>query len=133
MISEVLALALRYYQAGQLQQAEQLYRQILEIDPNHADAWHLLGEIAIRRGQNDVAIDYIGRAIRLSEWFPHYHNNLGSRLRRQRQNRGGDRQLRARSPTPAGLRRGAQQPGNRAQETGQSGGRNGLLSAGFDT
>jgi predicted O-linked N-acetylglucosamine transferase (SPINDLY family) len=76
-IPESLALALQYHQAGQLEQAEQFYRQILQTDPNHADAWHLLGEIAIRRAQNDVAIEYISYAIRLNEWFPHFHNNLG--------------------------------------------------------
>jgi thioredoxin-like negative regulator of GroEL len=42
-ISEALAIALQHHQAGRLQSAEQIYRQILEIEPNHADAVHLLG------------------------------------------------------------------------------------------
>ena len=45
-ISEALAIALQHHQAGQLPQAEQIYRQILEVEPNHADAWHLLGVLA---------------------------------------------------------------------------------------
>ncbi len=38
--------ALAHHQAGQLREAEALYRQILAAQPQHADAWHLLGLVA---------------------------------------------------------------------------------------
>ena len=47
-IPEALAVAVQYHQSGNLQQAEAIYRQILQVDPNHANALHLLGVIAGR-------------------------------------------------------------------------------------
>src|ERR1700733_6783523 len=49
-LGEVLSLGVHQHQAGNLPQAEQLYQQILERDPRHADALHLLGVIAHQRG-----------------------------------------------------------------------------------
>jgi nucleotidyltransferase/DNA polymerase involved in DNA repair len=37
-ISEALATAVQHHQAGRLQAAEEIYRQILAVDPDHADA-----------------------------------------------------------------------------------------------
>jgi len=48
-------------QAGRLETAQQIYRQILAAEPNQADALHLLGLIAYQVGKYAVAIDYIGR------------------------------------------------------------------------
>jgi predicted O-linked N-acetylglucosamine transferase (SPINDLY family) len=76
-VADMFALALHYHQLGDVQQAEPLYRQIIEFDPNHADAWQLLGEIAIRGGRHDLAIEYIGRAISLNPGFAAYYSNLG--------------------------------------------------------
>jgi len=39
------------HQAGQLQQAENIYRQILARQPEHADALHMLGVIAQQAAQ----------------------------------------------------------------------------------
>ena len=76
-ISEALAIAIQHHQDGRLQAAEQIYRQILAAEPNHADALHLLGVIASQAGRHDVAVDYIGRAIRLQGNAAYFHNNLG--------------------------------------------------------
>ncbi|QDV81879.1 tetratricopeptide repeat protein [Planctomycetes bacterium TBK1r] len=35
--------ALTLQKAGNLEQAKQLYCEVLSVDPNHSDAWHLLG------------------------------------------------------------------------------------------
>ena len=64
-ISEALALAIQHHQAGRLQAAEQIYRQILALEPNHAEALHLLGLIAHQVGKHEVAVACIGRAIEL--------------------------------------------------------------------
>ena len=39
-LPQMFELALKYHQAGDLHQAESLYRQILQVDPQHADALH---------------------------------------------------------------------------------------------
>ena len=64
-IPEALALAVQHHQKGHLQQAEAIYRQVLQVDPNHPDALHLLGVIAARMGRHDLAIRYIKQAIRI--------------------------------------------------------------------
>ena len=79
-VSEMCSLALRYHQEGHLAQAEQLYRQILQADPNHADAHHLLGVLAYQANRFDLAISLIQRAIELSPTAVPYHSNLGLAL-----------------------------------------------------
>ena len=75
-IPEALAIAVQHHQAGRLQVAEQIYRQILSVDPNHADALHLVGVIASQVGQYEIAVEYIGRAIRLQGNADAFHRNL---------------------------------------------------------
>ena len=78
-ISEALAISFQHHQAGQPQAAEEICRQILSVEPNHAHAWHLLGLIAYQAGEHDVAIEYIGRAVGLNGTVAAFHNNLGMR------------------------------------------------------
>jgi predicted O-linked N-acetylglucosamine transferase (SPINDLY family) len=80
-LSEAFAQALTHHQAGRLDQAERLYRQILEIAPNHPDSLHLLGVLAHQVGRNDIAIDLIGKAIAVKEGVPAFYNNIGEALR----------------------------------------------------
>ena len=80
-IPEALAVAVQHHQSGQLLQAEQIYRQILNADPSHADALHLLGVIASRAGKFPEAIDLIERAITINPRAEAYHCNLGIALR----------------------------------------------------
>jgi Flp pilus assembly protein TadD len=75
--TEALQKAVQFHQSGQLQQAEQIYRQILRFEPQHADALHLLGLIAHQVGQHDSALRHIGDAIALDKTNAVYHNNLG--------------------------------------------------------
>ena len=58
-----------------------MYRQLLAIQPNHADALHLLGVIASQQGNHEVAVQYIGRAIGLKGNSVAFHINLGSAYR----------------------------------------------------
>ncbi|HEX9465203.1 MAG TPA: tetratricopeptide repeat protein [Alphaproteobacteria bacterium] len=80
-IGEIFQQALRIHQSGRLPEAEALYRQVLAADPNNADALHLLGVVAHQVGRHDLAVDHIGRAIRLQPSVPHYRVNLGNALR----------------------------------------------------
>ena len=76
-IPQLVASALQHHQAGRLPEAEQIYRQILEVDPNQPDAFHLLGVIARQTGRNDIAVEMISHAIHMKGNVPDYHNNLG--------------------------------------------------------
>jgi tetratricopeptide (TPR) repeat protein len=72
-----IALAREHYCGGRLQESEATCRQVLEHEPAHADALHLLGVLAHRVGRNDAAIDLISRAAALSPDNPEVHYNLG--------------------------------------------------------
>lgn len=76
--SQMLASAVQHHQSGRLDQAEQLYRQILQTDPNQADAWHLLGVAASQAGRHDAAADCINRAIALNPKAAAFYGNLGN-------------------------------------------------------
>lgn len=66
-----------YHQAGRLEEAESTYRKILQTRPDHADANHLLGVIALQVSEFDVAIELISKAITANPDVADYHNNLG--------------------------------------------------------
>lgn len=80
-IDQLLQSALEHHQAGRLDEAEALYRQILERDPNNADALHLLGVVAHQSSRSDLAAPLIERAIALRPGVAIFHNNLGEALR----------------------------------------------------
>jgi protein O-GlcNAc transferase len=75
---ELFTTAMHHHRAGRLNEAETLYRRILEADPNHPEALHMLGVLAHQTGQPQVAIDLIGRAIAHNGEVPAFHNNLGN-------------------------------------------------------
>ena len=77
---EALNAALQHHQSGRLEEAATLYSKILEADPRHADANHLLGVIAFQLGRNEVAADLIGIAIAANRSNPAFHSNLGNAL-----------------------------------------------------
>ena len=70
-----------HHEAGELEQAEALYRKALEIDPEHAEALHLLGLIACQQGKFPSAIELIRRALPELNDLPEAHLNLGNALR----------------------------------------------------
>jgi len=71
------------HQQGQLDQAEEIYRQILQFQPLNSDALHLLGVVAMQKGRNSSAVELIDRAIQIQPQHPIYLNNLGNALRQQ--------------------------------------------------
>ena len=75
--------ALSHHRAGRLDDAERMYRQVLEIDANHADATHLLGMIAFQTGRLDLAVETIRKAIAVHPTAASYHSNLGNVLQAQ--------------------------------------------------
>jgi len=79
-IPEMFSRAVQYHQAGRLSDAEPLYRQILAVEPRHADSLHLLGVIAHQAGSHDLAVKMIAQAIAINPEVPAYYSNLGNVL-----------------------------------------------------
>ncbi len=77
-----LAAAVALHRAGRFVQAEAAYRAMLDPDPGHADALHLLGVIASQRGQFEQAIELISRALASAPSTVQYLVNLGEAYRR---------------------------------------------------
>jgi protein O-GlcNAc transferase len=76
-LPQAFELALQRHQAGRLADAEALYRRILAVQPNHAEALRLLGVIAQQVGRHDLAVGWIRQAIALNPNNPDAHSNLG--------------------------------------------------------
>ncbi len=70
--------AIDLHNSGDLQQAEKLYRQILQQDPQNSDAHHLLGLIAYQVKKYDAAIACIEKALALKPSTSVYHLNIGN-------------------------------------------------------
>ena len=79
-LDEQVATGLKLHKAGDLDRAALIYRRVLEVDPQRADALHLLGMVAQQRGQYAAAIEAISGAIALHPEVPAFHNNLGLTL-----------------------------------------------------
>lgn len=76
-IPQAVAHATQLQQAGRLRKAEVIYHQILQVQPNHADALHLSGLANHQLGQHDLAYTLIHQAIAVNPRAAHFHNNLG--------------------------------------------------------
>lgn len=62
-IAQSLETAMEHHRAGHLSAAEALYREILQANPDHPDALHLLGLIAHQVGKSEIAVQLIAKAI----------------------------------------------------------------------
>jgi predicted O-linked N-acetylglucosamine transferase (SPINDLY family) len=62
-------------------EAASIYERILDEDPRHAGALHLLGVTYHSRGDSEKAVQYIAQAIALDGGNAAYRNNLGVALR----------------------------------------------------
>lgn len=79
-ISEALAAALQHHQAGDLEPAERIYRNILRQSPEHPVALHFLGVILHQVGRHQEAAEYIHRALEINPNDSATHSNLGNAL-----------------------------------------------------
>jgi protein O-GlcNAc transferase len=77
-INEAVTLALDEYQKGNIQQAESIFREILEGQPDHVEALHFLGVVYSQRGQFDLAVHYIQKALQIDSTYAEAHVNLGN-------------------------------------------------------
>jgi protein O-GlcNAc transferase len=76
-LDKQLQQSLAQQQAGQYRAAEAGYRRILQQNPEHSDALHLLATLALQTKQPSDALPLLQRAIRLNPRDPAYYLNLG--------------------------------------------------------
>lgn len=84
-IAQAMERASQLQSSGRLAEAEQLLRQILQAQPRHAHALHLLGVVAHQGGQPDLALKLITDAIALDGEVALFHSNLAEMYRQKGQ------------------------------------------------
>ncbi len=72
--------ALAHHGAGRLDAAEAAAKEAIDHQPSHAGARHLLGIIAIQRGDHQRAVELLRQSISLDPNAEQAHNNLGIAL-----------------------------------------------------
>jgi tetratricopeptide (TPR) repeat protein len=82
-IADLLTTAMQHHRAGQFFQAEQLYRTVLQQQPNQPNALYLLGFIAHQTGDLPLAVEWYQRAIAAKPDYVDAYNNLGAALQQQ--------------------------------------------------
>nr|WP_315488471.1 tetratricopeptide repeat protein [uncultured Rhodoferax sp.] len=85
VVAENFQRAVYFHQQGQLAPAQQAYQQVLQIEPNHAHALHLLGVLAFQTSNHSIAVKLIGKAIAKDPSHAAFHCNLGTVLLKQKQ------------------------------------------------
>ena len=70
--------ALRQFQNGQIAEAQQRLNDIVQVDPQHAEAWHLLGLIEYQKASFEGAVKHFHRAVQIENHSAKYLTNLGS-------------------------------------------------------
>lgn len=68
----------KHLNEGNLPEAERYLRQVLDENPDHANALHHLGMLAYRTRNFQDSVDLISKAISIQPDFPDAYNNLGS-------------------------------------------------------
>src|SRR5690349_17885535 len=80
-LEQAIQLGMKHHTAGQLREAEAVYRNILQHVPDHPDALHLLGLVAQQVGRSDAAIELMTQAIAGNPNVALYHSNLAEAYR----------------------------------------------------
>jgi len=79
-LSEAIAVAMALQQRGLLDGAEELYRRILAIAPDHPDVLHFSGVLLHQKGDSARGLERLRQAIALRPDVPGMWNNLGNIL-----------------------------------------------------
>jgi tetratricopeptide (TPR) repeat protein len=79
-VLQLLQAGVADHEAGRGERAEAAYRRVLQIQPNNADALHLLGVLYTQAGRADVAVPMLRAAIAALPTFPQFHLHLAQAL-----------------------------------------------------
>lgn len=81
-IAERIGRAVALHQAGRIDQAEPLYREVLRLDPRQPDALYLLGVMALQRGDAGGGAALLDKAVAVAPDFAEAHASRGTALTR---------------------------------------------------
>lgn len=82
-VDQAIQIANQLQVSGRLSDSEKVLKQILQIDPKHAHALHLLGVVTYQAGQPILALDLIRQAIANQPNNALFESNLAEMLRQQ--------------------------------------------------
>lgn len=74
---EALAIARDYQRGGMLADAADVYRRLMEVQPQHPDLLHYAGVLAHQAGRTAVAAEMIERSLEVAPDRAECYNNLG--------------------------------------------------------
>lgn len=77
--------AINFHRAGQLAEAQSLYQQVLALQPQHADALHMLGLVYYQTNRTTLAVQYLAQALNINPRQLDYLNHYGLALRANNQ------------------------------------------------
>ncbi len=80
-VEQLFQQALALHRGAQLGLAEIHYRRVVKLAPRHADAWHLLGVVAMQQERAALAIRHFRQAIEVRPEFVQAWNNLALALK----------------------------------------------------
>jgi protein O-GlcNAc transferase len=77
-LDELLNQGLAHHQAGRLPEAERLYGEVLQANPQHVEALHLLGLVHYKKGKHEAALDNLRKALAIRSDSDVIWANLGA-------------------------------------------------------
>jgi tetratricopeptide (TPR) repeat protein len=80
-LDQALRTARAFQQIGELEAAENLYRQVLAVEPGRTDLWHAVATMAQADGRPEEAVVCLLRAVEHAPDNPEYHLALGRNYR----------------------------------------------------
>ena len=76
-ILEIIRRGDKYRNQQQYEKAIEVYREVLELDPNNIDAYYGIGYSNLKMGLNDKSIGSFMKAVRIDPYDPETHYNIG--------------------------------------------------------
>jgi predicted TPR repeat methyltransferase len=77
-LEEALQVAMRLHQSNQFEQAETVYRQLLEAAPDNPNILHFFGFLRHQRGYSEEGAEWIKKALNIDSEYIDAQNNLGN-------------------------------------------------------
>jgi len=74
-LNKTIQQAMKLHNDGDFINARTRYLEVLDLDPNHFDALHLLGVVETQTNNLDQAVEYFGKAIQINQSSPDVFNN----------------------------------------------------------
>lgn len=76
-LEEALSIAIQYQRHGQLADADDVFRKILEVAPDHPGVLHFAGVLAHQQGRSEEGLARVDRSLALAPDQADGHNNRG--------------------------------------------------------